>query len=526
MLRVALGVACAAACGGNEKPNGADSAHGDGHAAAGEKATAGAADTAGASAGGVPSAGAPGVSGSGGVVAGGAAGSSQGGACATTCSEADETACQDAQQTVCVADANGCKKAHVYSCACFADGPCLTIDNKQWSGDGNASANGVAFDSKGNVYASASSADDLEIPNRITPHDSVLTKWAPDLSLIWAVQVPPSMSPISRGLAVDASDNAFIASVFSSQPGTSTNGLDVALSKVDPNGKEIWTKSLGSAMYDEATELAADASGNVFMVGFSLAALDVDPALGNADGTLVKWTPDGTPEWVRQFGSAETDYARSVAVDSSGNVYVTGVTEGDFAGTQQGMGDIFVVKYSSSGEKSWAHQVGGSDTDAGTGIACDKDAVYVLAVARSKLDAAAPGPLGETDIAVIKYDLAGNQLWLKQWGTSKVEGYSKIAVGPGGSIFLAGSTQGDIDITPTTGFIRASDLFVSEWSASGTPLWAYQWGTTNFDSVLDINVDRNGRIAVGAGVQAALPGSTVTSFGSPVVSVITPSSVK
>ena len=73
---------------------------------------------------------------------------------------------------------------------------------------------------------------------------------------------------------------------------------------------------------------------------------------GSSDLFVVKYNSSGTKQWTQQLGTSAADYARGVAVDSSGNVYAAGTTHGALDGnTSAGGSDLFVVKYNSSGVK-------------------------------------------------------------------------------------------------------------------------------------------------------------------------------
>ena len=89
------------------------------------------------------------------------------------------------------------------------------------------------------------------------------------------------------------------------------------------------------------------------MTGYTKGGLDGNTSSGSADLFVVKYNSSGTKQWTKQLGtsSGESPYG-GVAVDSSGNVYAAGYTEGGLDGnTSAGDKDIFLVKYNSDGVK-------------------------------------------------------------------------------------------------------------------------------------------------------------------------------
>jgi len=94
-----------------------------------------------------------------------------------------------------------------------------------------------------------------------------------------------------------------------------------------------------------------DFSDKIYMTGNTRGGLDGSNA-GGYDLFVVKYNSSGTRQWTRQLGTSAGDLTRGVAADSSGNVYAAGSTEGALDGnTSAGNGDLFVVKYHSSGAK-------------------------------------------------------------------------------------------------------------------------------------------------------------------------------
>ncbi|SVC38992.1 uncharacterized protein METZ01_LOCUS291846 [marine metagenome] len=113
-----------------------------------------------------------------------------------------------------------------------------------------------------------------------------------------------------------------------------------------------WTKQLGSSSNDDAFGVATDSSGNVYVTGATTGGLDGNTSAYGNDLFVVKYNSSGTKQWTKQLGTSSNDYARGVATDSSGNVYVAGDTYGGLDGNNNaGNRDLFVVKYNSDGVK-------------------------------------------------------------------------------------------------------------------------------------------------------------------------------
>ena len=132
--------------------------------------------------------------------------------------------------------------------------------------------------------------------------------------------------------------------------GTNAGGSDLFLVKYNSSGTKQWTKQLGTSSGENATGVATDSSGNVYVTGSTRGGLDGTNA-GSSDLFVVKYNSSGTKQWTKQLGTSGIDSTNGVATDSSGNVYVAGVTSGGLDGTNAGSYDLFVVKYNSDGVK-------------------------------------------------------------------------------------------------------------------------------------------------------------------------------
>jgi len=113
-----------------------------------------------------------------------------------------------------------------------------------------------------------------------------------------------------------------------------------------------WTKQLGTTSNDSGEGVTTDSSGNIYVTGITQ-GLDGDTEeLGLYDIILMKFDSSGTKQWTKQLGTSSFDEGQGVTTDSLDNIYMTGITYENLDGnTKSGNGDIFLVKYDSSGIK-------------------------------------------------------------------------------------------------------------------------------------------------------------------------------
>ena len=218
---------------------------------------------------------------------------------------------------------------------------------------------------------------------------------------------------------------------------------------------------------------------------------------------------------VSVFGGTSGDYSRSIAVDSSGNVYTTGYFYGtaDFdpgAGTSNltsaGSYDVFVSKLDSSGNFLWAKSFGGTSSDHGYSIAVDSSGnVYTTGNFNGTVDFD-PGAgtsnltsAGNADVFVSKLDSSGNFLWAKSFGGTSFDISYSIAVDSSGNVYTTGYFSGAADFDPGAGTTTLTpavgpDVFVSKLDSSGNFVWAKSFGGTSSDYGYSIAVDSSGNV--------------------------------
>jgi len=183
-------------------------------------------------------------------------------------------------------------------------------------------------------------------------------------------------------MAIDSSGNVYV---------TGASSGDYATIKYNSNGDSIWVKRYNGPVNggDYANSIAIDGSGNVYVTGFS------DTGFGNYDYATIKYNSSGVQQWVQRYDGPGNSFddANSIAVDNSGNVYVTGSSGGNGTGN-----DYATIKYNSNGDSIWVHRYNGP--------ANGNDYAYPMAVDSSGNVYVTGGSSGigtNLDYATIKY---------------------------------------------------------------------------------------------------------------------------
>lgn len=233
---------------------------------------------------------------------------------------------------------------------------------------------------------------------------------------------------------------------------------------------------LGGAS-DKALALAVDGSGNVYVAGYSTGS-------GMAwDYLTIKYLPGGDTAWVRRYdGPANSDdVAKAIAVDGSGNVYVTGWSNGDETGS-----DCATVKYDPSGNELWARRHNGSADGEDFAWAIAADDAGNCYVAGQSFDQGT-----ERNYITIKYAPDGGAAWLRRYDgpTSEYDFATALAVDELGYVYVTGQS-----LTTGSGW----DYVTIKYYPNGDTVWARRWSGPGsyWDAATALAVDAEGNVYV------------------------------
>jgi hypothetical protein len=246
---------------------------------------------------------------------------------------------------------------------------------------------------------------------------------------------------------------------------------DAYLAKYDGQGNVAWIAQLGSDADESARGVAVDGSGNVYITGQTNGQLG-ETQSGGTDAFLAKYDAAGNLAWTRQWGTAESDSAGDVAVDSAGNTYITGGTAGSLGGTLAGESDLFLTKYDTDGNLVWARQLGGDGHDAGIGLVVDSSGDVIITGSTSSSFGGANA--GGSDVLLAKYDAGGNHMWTRLLGSDGDDVGWDIAFDASGDLFIAGITDGGLGAIPAD----TAAGYLAKCDSAGNLLWATQQSVT------------------------------------------------
>jgi hypothetical protein len=243
------------------------------------------------------------------------------------------------------------------------------------------------------------------------------------------------------------------------------------------------------------------------------------------------WAAPMTHGWSKRFGDMNQQESRSVAVDGSGNVFVTGQFMGtvDFGGgalASAGGSDIFVAKYDAAGNHVWSKRFGDAMSQCANSVAVDKSENIVVTgyyygsvnFGGSNLNSA-----GTEDIFVAKFDAAGNHLWSKRFGDANSQYAYGVAVDGSGNVAIAGQFFGTVDFGGgTLTSAGGDDIFVAKFDVGGNHLWSKRFGDANSQLAYGVAAGGSGNIALTGTFWSTVDfgGGTLTSAGNDDIFVV------
>jgi hypothetical protein len=400
----------------------------------------------------------------------------------------------------------------------------LTIDpglvwNTFLGGSEDDEGEGITVDGSGNVYVAGYSGATWGSPVRAYTggNDAFVAKLDSTGALVWNSFLGGSGEDRGIGIAVDGSGNVYITGYSDDTWGDPVLIFSIPYeafaAKLDSAGSLTWNTFLCGDGNDYGYGIAVDGSGNIYVTGTSNAiwGAPVRAYTSGRDAFAVKLNSSGVLVWNTFLGGSGDDYISGIAVDGIGNAYVTG-TSGNTWGTPvrayTGGWDAFAAKLNSSGVLVWNTFLGGTGGDICSGIAMDGSGnVYVVGYSFATWGS----PVrdyggGDYDAFAAKLDSAGSLTWNTFLGGSGNDAGYGIAVDGSGNVYVSGASDTTWG-SPVWAF-SVNDAFAAKLDSAGSLTWNTFLGGSGNDVVYGIAVDGSGNIY--------LAGWSQSSWGTPV----------
>ncbi len=311
-------------------------------------------------------------------------------------------------------------------------------------------------------------------------HDFITIKYSIDGIEHWVAYYsgPTNYDDEGVALALDHYGNVYVT-------GTSRGTVafnDIATIKYDPNGVEQWISRYTSGQsggISEPTAIAVDDSGNVYVTGSSSSP-------SSSYGITIKYNTDGVEQWVAIYSVPGNNWSilNALVLDDLGYIYVTGGS-GDLSGSAIALTEFITVKYDSDGIEQWDTRYFGPTNFHDEATAITIDIFGNVYVTGSSCDT-------DYDYATIKYSENGNQIWVSRYDGPGpyLEEPTAIAADDSGNVYVTGRSFG----SSSAGY----DYATVKYNCDGIQQWASRYNGSGdaWDYANDISLDDLGNVYV------------------------------
>ena len=428
-----------------------------------------------------------------------------------------------------------------------------------YGGSGNDAASGVTTDATGNVYITGYTKSTTGIATSgayqttlLGTQDAFIAKLNTTGIIQWATYYGGSNVDAGAGIATDGSGNVYITGSTQSTDGIATSGSyqpamagdgDAFVAKFNSAGALQWGTYYGGPFSDGGNSIAADISGNVYIIGTTQSVTGIatsgayQGAFGGInDAFIAKFNTSGAIQWATYYGGTSNEFGNSIATDGPGNVYIAGytsstsgiTTSGAYQTVFAGVIDAFVAKFNTSGTIQWSTYYGGSNDDYTTGIATDGSGnVYITGYTQSTSGIATSGAYqttfggGSCDAFISKFNTSGAIMWATYYGGSGPELGNSIAIDNPGNIYITGYSSSSSGIATSGAYQTipggSQDAYLTKFNNSGTLQWATYYGGSGIDYGYGVTTDGSGNVYITGSTQStsgiATTGTYQTALG-------------
>ena len=303
----------------------------------------------------------------------------------------------------------------------------------------------------------------------------------------WTTLVSGSSRTGINAIATDEAGSVYTAGfIFGTQQFGDQDGF---IAKYDRDGNTVWTSLISSSGTENAAAITVSASGSIFVGGTTTRSLYGVPnfQVPYQDGFIIKYSSDGSREWVRLIGSANNEQIKSITPDSNGGIIVAGYKSGTSTLDGQiaiGGGDGFVARYSADGTKLWTRVIGTTSSDVISSVVSSAGgAIYIGGRTNNSISA------GSVVGFISKINSDGSIAW-----TSNAEGLNiySLATNFNEEVYIGGSAMMGLDDQIYNGGVE--DGYLAKYNSDGTKAWTRLTGA--IDRILAVVSDIDGGVII------------------------------
>ncbi len=432
---------------------------------------------------------------------------------------------------------------------CLIDGKCYSKGAKHPSGcaqcDPASSKTAWTVSGSGCLIGAACRAKGAKEPGGcgICDPSKSKTAWSRPagclVTHVWSRGFGGLESDTAHAIALDGKGNVYITGSFgkSINFGSSTfvtaGGKDIFLASFTPGGKHRWSMSIGNSGHDTGYDVAVDSNDNLYVTGTFATTVKFGNSKLQSKGTydvfVASFDSSGKHRWSRNFfRSIKDNGVPSIAVDGSGNTYITGRFAGstNFGGptlnSKSSKWDVYLASFNSSGKHRWSKSFGSTTADMSQGVAVDGSGnVYVAGDFESSINFGGPSLSskgGFSDVFLTSFTTNGIHRWSKSFGGTSTDSVLAVAVDSNANVLITGyflnsAEFGGGKLTSN----GSSDLFVAKFAPSGKHHWSKALGGSGgYEKGQGITADSSGNVYVTGYFANPVDfgGGTLTSNGS------------
>jgi hypothetical protein len=359
-----------------------------------------------------------------------------------------------------------------------------------------------------------------------------------DMEWIHTFGLPDNQLFTSTNIAIDDSSNIYIAgsggrnAVFSDGVRLKTAGEHVIhgfIAKYNSKGKIQWAEAIpikGQGTVS-VNDLAVDKLGNTYLTGSFRDNIDYNniniASHGDADIFVGKFNAKGKAEWIKSGGGIGFDSGKSLALDTKGNVYISGFYSYDSGfdhihKPSAGQRDMFLAKYNTGGEIQWVQSAEGAGDEDGEKIVTDADDnIFVVGhlSGKTQFGDKSSAPVNNYSMFITKYTPDGKPLWVKSEDEKTFLTIENAAMDKKGALYITGYYSGlhkfgTID-KPNAGY---GDIFVIKYDNNGNFLSVKTAGGKINDFGNGIAIDDSLRVYVTGSFESRVDFDDLTEFSS------------